>query len=75
MVQEDGNITQCFQINLPSWGGGGGMGGLGGTGKYLEAPEEEERRGCFSEQTLRGLLPLPASPKEPQGHFLGSCLH
>lgn len=66
-VQEDGDLIQCFLINLLL------------VGRFLEPPEEAgDRRGCSPEQALRGLHPPPTpplSPKEPPGHVQGSCLH
>lgn len=38
MVQENGDLVQCFQLNLLLLVRGGG--GKGGRGGYLEAPEE-----------------------------------
>ena len=43
-VQEDGDLIQCFLINLLL------------VGRFLEAPEEAGgRRGCSPEQALSGL--------------------
>ena len=42
MVQENGDLVQCFQLNLLLLvrGGGGGGGAGGRNGGYVEAPEE-----------------------------------
>lgn len=53
MVQEHGNLAQCFQINLLLLLRG-----------YLEAPEEAPL--LEEEGLLSGAPPLPGRPAEPQ---------
>lgn len=61
VVQEDGYLVQCFQMNLMFPGG-----------RYLETPEEAvEKRGCFPEQTLRGLHSLGVQiARSPQATYI-----